>query len=151
MWTGTSALRFKQLTFADWFSLICSSMRNIVLIGILVALCGGCKSAKKEEPVVEKPPARRVTAESLPGRGEKGAVRPVEAVRGRIIAVREPLRFVVVDFGATKMPKLEQMLFVYRLDQKVAELKVSGPYLGTTVAADITAGEVREGDLVREQ
>src|SRR5436190_6979388 len=102
------ALRFKQLTFADWFSLIRSSMRNIVLIGILVALCSGCKSAKKNEPVAEKAPARRVTAESLPGRGEKGAVRPIEAVRGRIIAVREPLRFVVIDFGTTKMPKLEQ-------------------------------------------
>jgi hypothetical protein len=58
---------------------------------------------------------------------------------------------VVIDFGTTKMPKLEQMLWVYRLDQKVAELKVSGPYLGTTVAADITAGDAREGDLVREQ
>jgi hypothetical protein len=47
------------------------------------------------------------------------------------------------------MPQLDQQLNVYRLDQKVAELKVSGPYLGSTVAADITAGEVLEGDLVR--
>ena len=146
-----SALRFKQLTFDDWFSLIRSSMRDIVLIGVLVALCSGCKSAKNDELAAEKAPTRRVTTQTFPGPNEKGAVRPVEAIRGRIIAVREPLRFVVIDFGATKMPKLEQMLFVYRLDQKVAELKVSGPYLGTTVAADITAGEVREGDLVREQ
>jgi hypothetical protein len=146
-----SALRFKQLTFDDWFSLIRLSMRNIVLIGMLVVLCGGCKSAKKNEPSSEQASARRVTTQTWPGPNEKGAVRPVEAVRGRIIAVREPLRFVVIDFGTTKMPKLEQMLWVYRLDQKVAELKVSGPYLGTTVAADITAGEAREGDLVREQ
>lgn len=126
-------------------------MRNIVLVGVLVALCGGCKSAKKDEPVAEKSPARRVTTQTLAGPNEKGAVRPIEAIRGRIIAVREPLRFVVLDFGTTKMPKLEQILSVYRLDQKVAELRVSGPYLGTTVAADITAGEAREGDLVREQ
>jgi hypothetical protein len=139
------------LTFDNWFSLIRSSMRNIILVGILVALCNGCKSAKKDEAAAEKAPVRRVTTETLPGPGEKGSVRPVAAVRGRIIAVREPLRFVVIDFGTTKMPKLEQMLSVYRLDQKVAELKVSGPYLGTTVAADITAGEAREGDLVREQ
>lgn len=122
-------------------------MRNFLLFGLLLAVCSGCKSAKKNEPVADKPPTRRVTAQTL----DKPSVRPVEAVRGRIIAVREPLRFVVVDFGTTKMPKLEQTLSVYRLDQKVAELKVSGPYLGTTVAADITAGEAREGDLVREQ
>lgn len=145
------SLALKQLTFANRFSLIRSSMRNIVFIGILVALCSGCKSANKNEPAAEKASNRRVSAQTLPGPNEKGAVRPVEAVRGRIIAVREPLRFVVIDFGTTKMPKLEQMLSVYRLDQKVAELKVSGPYLGTTVAADITAGEAREGDLVREQ
>jgi hypothetical protein len=126
-------------------------MRNFIVIAVMVALCGGCRSAKKDEPAAERTPGRRVTTQTLPGPGEKGAVRPVAAVRGRIIAVREPLRFVVIDFGTTKMPKLEQMLSVYRLDQKVAELKVSGPYLGTTVAADITAGEAREGDLVREQ
>src|SRR4051812_1770434 len=141
----------KQLTFGDLFSLIRSSMRNVVLIGVLMALCGGCKSARKNEPVAAKAPARRVTTQTFAGPNEKNAIRPVEAVRGRIIAVREPLRFVVIDFGTTKMPKLEQMLSAYRLDQKVAELKVSGPYLGTTVAADITAGEAREGDLVRQQ
>jgi hypothetical protein len=127
------------------------SMRIIVLIGVSLALCSGCKSAKQNEPAPEKAPGRRVTTQTFPGPNEKGAVRPVEAVRGRIIAVREPLRFVVIDFGTSKMPKLEQMLSAYRLDQKVAELKVSGPYLGTTVAADITAGEAREGDLVRQQ
>ncbi len=123
---------------------------GIVLILILGVLAAGCKSAKKE---ANSAPAstRRATANMLPGPAERGAVHPVQAAIGRIIAVREALRFVIVDFGAAKMPKLEQHLFVYRLDQKVAELRVSGPYLGTTVAADVTAGDVREGDLVREQ
>jgi hypothetical protein len=49
------------------------------------------------------------------------------------------------------MPQLDQQLNVYRLDQKVAELKISGPYLGTTVAADVTAGEAMLGDLVRDK
>ena len=49
------------------------------------------------------------------------------------------------------MPQLDQVLHVYRLDQKVAEVKISGPYLGTTVAADVIAGEASEGDLVRDR
>src|SRR5215467_3804873 len=101
-------------------------MRNIVLIAVLLVLCAACKSAKQNEPAAEKAPTRHVTTQTLPGPNEKGSIRPVQAVRGRIIAVREPLRFVVIDFGTTKMPKLEQLLSVYRLDQKVAELKVSG-------------------------
>ena len=121
-------------------------MEKIVIAAVLLSLCIGCKSTKKEsgpEPVSN----RRATATTKPGPGERSTVRPIVAVSGRIIAVREALRFVVIDFGSTKMPKLDQRLFAYRLDQKVAELKVSGPYLGTTVAADIMAGEVKEGDL----
>ena len=118
---------------------------------ILLLFLNGCRSAKKEESASKPGDTRRVTATLLPGPGERPTVRPIDAVSGRVIAVRDQLRFVVVDFFNGKMPKLEQRLAVYRLDQKVAELKVSGPFLGTTVAADITAGEAREGDLVREQ
>lgn len=117
----------------------------------LVLLVAGCKSANKKEDAAEAPAPRKATATTAPNPSERPAVRPVQAVSGRIVAVRDTLRFVVIDFASGKMPKLEQRLSVYRLDQKVAEVKVSGPYLGTTVAADITAGEVREGDLVREQ
>lgn len=120
----------------------------VLLSGVVLA---GCRSSARKETGAEERPKRTVTATTFPAPGERGSVRPVEAVRGRIIAVRDTLRFVVIDFGSGKMPKLEQRLFAYRLDQKVAELKVSGPYLGTTVAADITAGEAREGDLIREQ
>jgi len=127
-------------------------MRMCKTVPVVLALVlVGCKSSRQQDAAVDSRPKRTVTSTVLPGPGERGSVRPVQAVTGRIIAVRDNLRFVVVDFGAGKMPKLEQKLWAYRLDQKVAELKVSGPYLGTTVAADITAGEAREGDLVREQ
>jgi hypothetical protein len=49
------------------------------------------------------------------------------------------------------MPRLDQQLSVYRLDQKVAEIRISGPFLESTVAADVTAGQVLEGDLVRDR
>jgi hypothetical protein len=67
------------------------------------------------------------------------------------VTVNKALRFVVVDFANQKLPQLDQKLSVYRFDQKVAEIKVSGPYLGTTVAADITAGDAGPGDLVRNE
>ncbi|HEV8544121.1 MAG TPA: hypothetical protein VGR78_17150 [Verrucomicrobiae bacterium] len=131
-------------------------MRCFVVIVLAAALLVGCKSAEKKK---ETPPKKTTSARVLtntapaapapsPGRP---SVRPIDALSGRIIAVREPLRFVIVDFPNRRMPKPEQRLSVYRLDQKVAEIKISGPYLNTTVAADVTAGEAREGDLVKEE
>ena len=116
----------------------------------------GCKSA-------DEPQFKAATGKASPGRRpaataqvdapatNKPAVRPADILAGRVIAVKEPLRFVIVDFLNSRMPKLDQQLSVYRLDQKVAEIKVSGPYLGTTVAADVTAGQALEGDLVRDR
>ena len=69
---------------------------------------------------------------------------------GRVVGVRDALRFVIVDFANGRMPQLDQRLNVYRQEQKVAEVKISGPYRGTTVAADITVGDAMLGDLVRE-
>jgi hypothetical protein len=140
-----------ELTFDRGFLLIRASMRKIITLCALVALHCGCHSTKKNEAAAPTAPKKKVSAATAPGPSDRPTVRPVQAVIGRVIGVRDNLRFVVVDFGASKMPKLDQQLTVYRLDQKVAELKVSGPYLGTTVAADVTAGEAREGDLVREQ
>lgn len=68
---------------------------------------------------------------------------------GRIASVNENLRFVVIDFTNSRRPTIEERLDVYRVGEKVAEIKVSGPYRNTTVAADIVAGEVRYGDEVK--
>jgi hypothetical protein len=149
---ATNAQIFVQycpLTFAPLFSFTPGRMSMWKSAPILIAgliLCG-CKSGPKKEDADAARPGRTVTAST----GERPSVRPVQTVSGRILAVRDNLRFVILDFGPGKMPRLEQRLWAYRLDQKVAELKVSGPFLGTTVAADIIAGEAREGDLVREQ
>lgn len=127
-----------------------ASMRLFIVALMLVSLAA-CKSP---ETKTATPPKKTVMVQtninSRPTE-QRPTVRPVDAVTGRIIAVRPQLRFVVIDFPNQKLPKLDQRLYVYRLDQKVAEIKVSGPYLGTTVAADVTAGDAREGDLVREQ
>jgi hypothetical protein len=124
----------------------------IVILALALTLSGGCKSAEPSGSAAKKgsKPARPEAKATVVAEPERPSVRPVDAVTGRVIAVRKELRFVIVDFPTRKMPKLDQLLSVYRLDQKVAEIKVSGPYLGTTVAADITAGDVMEGDSVRE-
>jgi hypothetical protein len=108
----------------------------------------GCRSPKEPKSVQVKSRRPVVKAEVVE---PKTSVRPVEAVRGRVNSVREDLRFVIVDFAGGKLPLIDQQLLVYRLDQKVAELKVSGPYRGTTAAADITAGDPKPGDLVRDR
>jgi len=119
-------------------------------LGMLLgaALLSGCRSAR--EPRADagensRPVARAEVVE--PGE----TVRPVNAVRGRVVSVRDELRFTIVDFAGGKLPVLDQRLWAYRLDQKVAELRVSGPYRGTTAAADIVAGELKPGDLVRDR
>jgi hypothetical protein len=69
----------------------------------------------------------------------------------RIASVNEKLRFVVVDFTNSRQPTIDEKLGVYRVGEKVAEIKVSGPYRNTTVAADIVAGEVKYGDEVKPE
>src|SRR5687768_15237387 len=111
-----------------------------------------CKSGEGSKQTVSTtitPRNRTMTATSLPATN-KPAIRPANVVTGRVVGVRDALRFVVVDFANGRMPQLDQRLNVYRLDQKVAEVKISGPYRGTTVAADITLGDAMVGDQVRE-
>ena len=120
-----------------------------ILISAVVLSSTGCKGPAKDPAANSTATGNRTASATLVT--NKPAMRPVNVVSGRIIAVREPLRFVIVDFPNSRMPQLDQRLNVYRLDQKVAEVKISGPYLGTTVAADVTAGQAAEGDLVRDR
>jgi hypothetical protein len=95
--------------------------------------------------------ARTMTATTIGNDTNKPAMRPVQLLNGRIVGTRPALRFVIIDFQNSRLPQLDQVLHVYRLDQKVAEVKISGPYMGSTVAADVIAGEAGDGDLVRDR
>ena len=70
-------------------------------------------------------------------------------ITARVASVNENLRYVIVDFTNSRRPTIDERLSVYRVGEKVAEIKVSGPYRNTTVAADIVAGEVKYGDEVK--
>lgn len=133
-------------------------------------LCG-CKSApkseesKKAKPAAQEkapgsrlPSGRKVTtsvAQPPPSRlapsaaHQKPVLQPVESMVGRVIGGKEDLRFVVIDFSSSRLPPPDRRMNVYRGEQKVAEIKISGPYRGTTVVADILRGQAQYGDLVK--
>ena len=123
-----------------------------ILISVLAWSTAGCKSSSTPRSVAA-PKSRTITAKTVgdDSATNKPAIRPVNLLSGRVVGSRDALRFVIIDFQNSRMPQLDQILHVYRLDQKVAEVKISGPYLGTTVAADVIAGEASEGDLVRDR
>ena len=98
------------------------------------------------EPIIQQTTASQ--SQSTPTNMPPPKIRIVP-MTGRIASVNENLRFVVIDFTNSRRPTIEERLDVYRVGEKVAEIKVSGPYRNTTVAADIVAGEVRYGDEVK--
>lgn len=117
-------------------------MQRLLHIFLLVLLWGsaGCGStgaggsAGSAPPTVGKaPPAPRLD----------------EQVSGRVVLVNVPLRYAVMDFPVERIPQLDQRLGVYRQDQKVGEIKVTGPIMDTSVAGDLVAGEAQVGDEVR--
>ena len=144
----------------------------VVSILMIVTLFLGCRSASSKSDkadktakteakpkkkitssVVQPPPSSRLSprgpAPAANQPAPKSTFHPVPGNNGRVSVVREDLRFIVIDYGPNKLPPLDQRLNVYRGDQKVGEVKISGPYLGTTVAADITRGSAQYGDIVR--
>ena len=75
---------------------------------------------------------------------------PLSPSAGRVVLVNASLRYVVVDFGLGNPPSAGQRMNVYRQGQKVGEVKISSQSRTNNFAADITAGEARAGDEVRE-
>lgn len=140
----------KKLTWNIRTLYLARAMRWLRALVFVVAALGGAACKSTSPDAAQEPPGstRTATATVFTNRP---SLRPVQTVNGRVIAVRPALKFVIVDFTSSKLPVIDQRMNVYRLDQKVAEVKISGPYLGATVAADITAGQVQEGDLVRDR
>jgi hypothetical protein len=114
---------------------------------ILLLVACAAKPAQTELPPV---PKRRITATVLTNTPPPPRAR-VMPLTGRIASVNDRLRFVIIDFTNSRRPELDERLGIYRVGEKVAEVKVSGPYRNTTVAADIVAGEVKYGDEVKTE
>jgi hypothetical protein len=143
-----------------------SSMRLFLMAGLLAMVAAGCVSAggkaeKKDESKLKNasydPPGMKKGVSNVTAPKNTTAVVVPEAppaarvlpVNGRVASVNDELKFIIIDFASSRQPRLEQKLSVYRVGQKVGEVRVSGPYRNTTVAADIVAGEAKYGDEVR--
>jgi hypothetical protein len=114
------------------------------LVGILtVAGCSVLPQAPHPAKAdkLNKPPVVAPTA----------IVTPDFSLAAKVISVNEVGRFVVLSFPASRMPKLEQTLFLYRTGLKTAEVRVTGPQQENNIVADLISGDARIGDTVSDQ
>ena len=104
-----------------------------MLTGMLLA---GCASTPK------------TAAKSIPS---NSIVTPDDSITATVAMYDATGRFVVLNCPADKMPKTDQVLFLYRDGLKVGEVKVTGPQRDNSTVADLTSGEAKIGDEVRDQ
>lgn len=130
------------------------------LAGLLVVAAGclcGCRTHDDAEGTAPAKPT--------PTRGG-GLVRPAPTsdptnaapvatttlpASGRVHSVNPGLRFLVVDYTLGGMPPLQSRLTVYRNNEKIGEIRLSGPERNGFVAADILEGILQVGDEIRTQ
>ena len=116
----------------------------IILITVLLAGCAPTKPGPNGQAA--SPPVKRVK----PSKAAPPIITPAYGIIGKVALVNDKLRYVVIDFTLSRKPEPEIRLNVYRNGQKVGEVKISDQAQESNVAADITAGEVKVGDDVRE-
>lgn len=68
---------------------------------------------------------------------------------GRVHSLNPGLRFLVADYTLGGMPPLHSRLGVYRNDERIGEIRLSGPERNGFVAADILEGILQVGDEIR--
>lgn len=138
MSTGYPAVASAGLTAGDNEPLTCR-MKIASSLLLAVLLLPAC--ARRQQPGGTSVPK---AATPTP------AVTAAHARTGHVASVKPELRFVVVDFAVSGTPADGTVMAVYRAGQKVGEIRITGPSVGTNTAADITAGEAQAGDEVRD-
>ena len=76
-------------------------------------------------------------------------VTPLAFVQGTVRMVNKELKFLVFDFALDRFPSTGQFLEVHRGNEKIGEIRVTGPTKLTYTAADILSGDIRAGDTVK--
>ena len=123
-------------------------MQRAILLGLIGLLMSGCKHSDTKGARNEPRPTaanrkNQPTAQSSP------KIIPLNEIKGKVASVTPELGIVVIDFNFNQIPKAEERMHVYRRGQKVGEVKISREAVGSNVAADVMAGEVKVGDEVR--
>jgi hypothetical protein len=78
-------------------------------------------------------------------------VTPDKSLAGKVVSYNDVGRFVVLNFPAGQLPKMNQRLFLYRAGLKVAEVNVTGPQNDDNTVADLVSGDAQIGDEVRDR
>jgi hypothetical protein len=69
---------------------------------------------------------------------------------GRVVRFNPQARFVVVDFSFHTLPAAQTRLGVYRDNERIGTVRVTGTPRGSLVAADIVEGEAAPRDEIRD-
>jgi hypothetical protein len=114
------------------------NFRWLMLITGMVA--AGC--AAKNHQAAVAPNAQPIST---------AVVTPEAGQTAKVISVNNIGRFVVLNFPAGQLPKLQSSLFLYRAGLKVAEIKITGPEDGNNTVGDLISGDANPGDTVRDE
>ena len=144
----------------------CFPLMILLVAGILCG-CAGNKSqsqpkATKKSVRLEQPPIQSgVTnnpanaSDKTKSKASETKPRPVvtadNSLGGKVTTFNSAGQFVVLDFPVSRMPALEQKMFVYRDGLKVGEVKISGPTRDNNTVADLISGVANKGDEVRDR
>jgi hypothetical protein len=114
---------------------------RLLLVLFVAMFAGGClwhKSSKSN---------RATPAES----GAAAIVTPDNSLTAKVVSYNSVGRFVVLNFPAGEVPKIDRTVFLYRGGLKVAEARITGPQNDNNIVADLLTGDAQTGDEVRDQ
>ena len=111
---------------------------------VLLALClPGCSWLPTHKSAAAKPTKVFVAKPAA-------VVTPDLSLAAKVVSLNAVGRFVVLNFPADRVPKLQQTMFIYRSGLKVAEVKITGPQdAENNIVADLVSGDPKIGDNVR--
>jgi len=116
---------------------------QILLLAFVVAV-SGCAS-KKSTGGGKVPGPSKAAISATP------IVKPSNELVGKVVSFNAVGRFAVLNFPVTHMPAIDQTLFLYRGGLKVGEIKITGPQKDDNIVGDLTSGEAKAGDEVRDR
>ncbi len=129
----------------------------LVSVSVSVALTGCRSSADPDRPATAGPVSTKggglLRPATTPAEATNAApaVATVLPASGRVHSLNPGLRFLVADYTLGGMPPLHSRLGVYRNNEKIGEIRLSGPERNGFVAADIVEGILQVGDEIRAQ
>lgn len=128
-----------------------SRLWPLLLVTVLMNGCvlwpGGKKAAA---PAAATGPAASTTT-NTPTAAFKPIITPDNTLTAKVASYNPVGRFVVLSFPVGQMPKVDQIMFLYRNGLKVGEVKINDLQQDNDIVADLVSGTAEMGDEVREQ